>query len=108
MTRFTLFAAITLPFCCSTLSAYDQKAEGKEIKPLLVLHGHKSKFGDASCQRITSADEWKKLWAAHQTGSQDLKELPAVFEYADFDFEQVMIVSIIDQAINHPGYVGFS
>lgn len=107
MLRFVLFSAITLLLGCTPQFADEKKPDGKEIKPLLVMSGHKSKIEDASCQRITATEDWKKLWAKHQTGSADLKGLPRDFNYTDFDFDQVAIIAMFDGVQDSVGYGGY-
>jgi hypothetical protein len=106
MARFALIVVLTLPFGGWGLMADETKAEGKEMKPLLVMKGGKSKIEEASCQRITSSDDWKKLWAQHKTGSPDQKNLPDDLECVELDFDRFMVVAVFDGVSDSQGYFG--
>jgi hypothetical protein len=99
MSRFkTLVVVLGLFFSTTVISAEEKKADTKEIKPLMVMKGRKSKTEEASCQQITNAKDWRKLWVKHRTGSDDLDRLPSDFEFVELDFEQVMVVAVFNGA----------
>ena len=87
----------------------DDKADAFSTKPLITLHGRKSKIKKPKLVRITTAEDWRALWLEHQTGSAKPADVPEDLESADLDFEKVMVIAVFEgEGINCRGYSSHS
>lgn len=48
-----------------TVEAADKPMEERVLKPLIVISGADSHITDPSCERISSQDDWSKVWIKH-------------------------------------------
>lgn len=103
MTRPVFTVLLTLLLAGWMVSADEKDAAGKKIKPLMLLEGRKSKIEEPSFHRITNDAEWEKLWAAHKTGSPDLKGLQTGLDTVELDFDHVMVIAVFDGVRREPG-----
>jgi hypothetical protein len=87
----------------------DEKADPSGAKPLLTLHGRNSKIVKAKLLRITTAEGWRALWMEHKTGSAKPTDVPKDLEYAELDFDRVMVIAVFEgEGINCRGYSSHS
>jgi hypothetical protein len=58
--------------------------------PLAVLSGPSSKVSEASYRRVTSSDQWKRVWLDHLGLSDDTIYRPAF----EVDFQRCMVLAV--------------
>lgn len=84
-------AASLAIFSIAAPSASADLRKVKPIKPLVVFTGLDSKVKEASLLRITTRDEWYRVWSAH-SGTSD----GSWSDYApEIDFDRCMVVAVL-------------
>jgi hypothetical protein len=84
----------TATLACVRATVAEGKAKAANVKPIMTLYGRHSKIAKEKVLRVTSAKQWKDLWMLHRIGSTNPKDLPDNFEYAELDFDRVMVVGV--------------
>jgi hypothetical protein len=78
-----------------TTTPAEEPAE-KVLKPCVAITGADSHITEPRCQRITSADDWTRVWQEHKgqtpSGKYDLYDDPLTLPLIDFD--RYMVIAI--------------
>jgi len=93
------------------VAAQAAEPAGKLVKPCVVISGADSHVAERRYHRITSADEWTRVWQEHKgqtvTGQYDLFYDPLTLPSIDFD--RYMVIGIFEgKSWNNAGLMAVS
>ena len=96
-----IIVALAIGAVCSLATLIGARAEGpagKTLKPRLVITGADSHVTKGRYQRITSAEEWTRVWQEHMgekpTGHDDHTLAPLAVPRIDFD--KYMVIAVFE------------
>jgi hypothetical protein len=106
--------ALAIGVVCSLAALIATRAEepaSKVLKPCVAITGANSRVTKCRYQRITSADEWTRVWQEHKgekpTGKYDLFYDPLLLPLIDFD--HFMVIAIFEgDGSNNAGFQSVS
>jgi hypothetical protein len=90
MLRFIAVVVVSFYFGISTELFAEQQSAAVQSKPLLAFSGTDSRVKETSYHRVTTANDWAKLWARH-LGTSERDYYRPLFEV---DFDRCLLIVI--------------